>query len=101
MKGSRISKQARIPSHFDTTTYKTERSAVAVLMHWMREIIEQQNLDLGLPDVDTSGADRKSPDTVIYESRRSQNVLCVIEAKPPYFDVFDEADLKRPAWEKA
>jgi len=101
MKGSRISKQARIPSHFDTTAYKTERSAVAVLMHWMREIIEQQNLDLGLPDVDTSGADRKSPDTVIYESRRSQNVLCLIEAKLPYFDVFDEPELKRPAWEKA
>jgi type I restriction-modification system DNA methylase subunit len=93
--------QVRIPSPFDTTASKTERSAVAVFMHWMREIIEQKNLDLGLPDVDTSGADRKSPDIVIYESRRSQNVLCVIEAKQPYFDVFDEADLKRPAWEKA
>jgi len=70
-------------------------------MHWMREIIEQKNLGLGLPDVDTSGADRKSPDIVIYESRRSQNVLCVVEAKLPYFDVFDEPELKRPAWEKA
>jgi len=93
--------QVRIPSPFEATATKTERSAVAVLMHWMREIIEQKNLDLGLPDVDTSGADRKSPDIVIYESRRSQNVLCVIEAKQPYFDVFDEPELKRPAWEKA
>ncbi|OGN96554.1 MAG: hypothetical protein A2Z77_00890 [Chloroflexi bacterium RBG_13_51_36] len=93
--------QVRIPSPFDTTASKTERSAVAVLMHWMRQIIEKENLDLGLPDVDTSGADRKSPDTIIYESRRSQNVLCVIEAKPPYYDVLDYEQLKKPAWEKA
>ena len=94
-------KLTRIPSPYDATSWKTERSAVAVLMHWMREIIEQKNLDLGLPDVDTSGADRKSPDIIICESRRSQNVLCVIEAKHPYFDVFDYEELKKPAWEKA
>ena len=94
-------KLTRIPSPYDATSWKTERSAVAVLMHWMREIIEQKKLDLGLPDVDTSGADRKSPDIIIYESRRSQNVLCVIEAKHPYFNVFDYENLKKPAWEKA
>ena len=94
-------KLTRIPSPYDATSWKTERSAVAVLMHWMREIIERQNLDLGLPDVDTSGADRKSPDILIYESRRSQNVVCVIEAKHPYFDVFDYENLRKPAWEKA
>jgi hypothetical protein len=93
--------QVKIPSPFEATATKTERSAVAVLMHWMRQIIERESLDLGLPDVDTSGADRKSPDTVIYESRRSQNVLCVIEAKPPYYDVLDYEQLKKPAWEKA
>jgi len=93
--------QVRIPSPFDATASKTERTAVAILMHWMRQIIERENLDLGLPDVDTSGADRKSPDTVIYESRRSQNVLCVIEAKPPYYDVLDYEQLKKPAWDKA
>lgn len=93
--------QVKIPSPFEATATKTERSAVAVLMHWMRQIIERENIDLGLPDVDTSGADRKSPDTVIYESRRSQNVLCVIEAKPPYYDVLDYEQLKKPAWDKA
>ncbi len=93
--------QVKIPSPFEATATKTERSAVAVLMHWMRQIMEKKNLDLGLPDVDTSGADRKSPDTVIYESRRSQNVLCVIEAKPPYYDALDEEELKKPAWNKA
>ena len=94
-------KRRRISSPYETTAYKTERSAVAVLMHWMREIIEQKQLDLGLPDVDTSGTDRKSPDIIICESRRSQNVLCVIEAKHPYFDVFDYENLRKPAWGKA
>ncbi len=88
-------------SAFDVDVHKTERTAVAVLMHWMREIIERKHLDLGLPDVETSGTDRKMPDTVIYESRRGQNILCVIEAKPPYYDAFDEKDLKEPAREKA
>jgi hypothetical protein len=94
-------KRPRVPSPFDTTATKTERSAVAVLMHWMRQIIETENIDLGLPDVDTSGADRKSPDTVINETRRSQNVLCVIEAKPPYYDVLNQRELINPAREKA
>ncbi len=94
-------KLTRIPSPYDATSWKTERSAVAVLMHWMREIIEQKQIDLGLPDVDTSGTDRKSPDIIICESRRSQDVLCVIEAKHPYFDVFDYENLRKPAWEKA
>jgi len=88
-------------SVFDASARKTERTAVAVLMHWMRELLERKNLDLGLPDVETSGTDRKMPDTVIYESRRSQNILCVVEAKPPYYDVFDEKGLKEPAREKA
>src|SRR4030043_51944 len=91
----------RIPSPYETTTWKVERSAAAVLMHWMRDIIEKKGLELGLPDVDTSGTDRKSPDLVIYESRRSQNVLCVIEAKPPFYSVFNEEALKEPARLKA
>ena len=88
-------------SVFDRSVHKTERSGVAILMHWMREIIERKNLDLGLPDVETSGDDRKMPDAVIYESRGSRKVLCVIEAKPPYYDVFDEKELKEPARQKA
>jgi type I restriction-modification system DNA methylase subunit len=84
-------KSARSINAIEMKTHKTERSGVAVLMHWMREIIERKQLDLGMPDVETGAADRKMPDAVIYESRRSQNVLCVIEAKPPYYyDVFYE-----------
>lgn len=99
--GNLKGKPTNSPSPFDLTTRKTERTAVAVLMHWMREIIQKKGLDLGMPDVETSGKDRKMPDTVIYESQRSQNILCVIEAKPPYYDVFDEKELKEPARKKA
>ncbi|MDI6776394.1 MAG: N-6 DNA methylase [Syntrophales bacterium] len=101
MKSKIKAKSTKIPSPFGMIAHKTERTAVAILMHWMREIIERKNLDLGLPDVETSGDDRKMPDTVIYESRGSQNILCVLEAKPPYHDVFDEKELKWPAREKA
>jgi type I restriction-modification system DNA methylase subunit len=66
----------------------------------MREIIDRKNLDLGMPDVETSSGDGKMPDTVIYESRRSQSVLCVIEAKKPDCDVFEET-LKDEARKKA
>ena len=79
---------------------KTERSAAAVLMHWMRGIIEEKQLDLGLPDVETIGKDGKLPDLVIYESRRSKNVLCLIEAKPPHWDVFSQ-ELRETARGKA
>lgn len=101
MKGKIRITSTKITSPFDTTVIKTERTAVAVLMHWMRDIIQKKSLSLGMPDVETSGADRKMPDTVIYESPRSQSVLCVIEAKPPYYDVFDEKELKEPARKKA
>ena len=102
MKRSKIKdKDTKISSPFDTKARKTERTAVAILMSWMRNIIENKNLDLGLPDVEISTPGRRYPDLVIYETRRSQKVLCVIEAKPPHYDVFDEKELKEPARKKA
>jgi len=101
MKSKIKGKSARIPSPFEKTAHKTERTGVAILMHWMREIIKNKNLSLGLPDVETIGADGKYPDLLIYESLKSKNILCIIEAKPPYFDVFDEKELKEPARKKA
>lgn len=91
----------KAPSKKGVITHKTERSGAAVLMHWMRQIIDDKDIDLGMPDVETGAADRKMPDIIIYESRRSNNVLCVIEAKPPHFDVFNEEELKEPARRKA
>jgi len=102
MKKSKIKgKSTKLPTPFEITVHKTERTAASILMHWMRQIIEEENLNLGMPDVETIGADEKMPDIVIYESRKSQKVLCVIEAKPPYYDVFDEKGLKEPARQKA
>jgi len=101
MKRTKISSKSRIPSPFDITVHKTERAAVGIVMHWMREIIDKTNLPFGMPDVDTTAIDRKSPDIVIYERPGSQKALCVIEFKQPYFDVFNENELKEPARRKA
>jgi len=101
MKSKIKEKGTKVPSPFETISHKTERTAVAILMYWMREIIKSKRLDLGLPDIEIIGTDRKMPDAVIYESRKSQNILCVIEAKPPYYDIFDEQELKEPARKKA
>ncbi len=101
-KKSKISgRSSKIPGAFETVSHKTERTGVGVLMHWMRELIKNDNIDLGLPDVETSAKDRKMPDLIINESRRSRQAICVIEAKLPYFDVFNEEELKEPARYKA
>jgi hypothetical protein len=78
----------------------TERAGVAVFAAWMREIIGDENFDLGAPDVDTSGDDRKSPDLVVYSTARTEKVLCLIEFKLPDQDASDE-ELKQTAFEKA
>ena len=101
MKKTKITDKSTVPSPFDTTIHKTERTSVAIAMHWMREIVAKQNLPIGMPDVDTTAMDRKSPDIVIYERPTSQKALCVIEFKQPYFDVFNEKELKEPARKKA
>ncbi|MBI4333616.1 MAG: SAM-dependent DNA methyltransferase [Chloroflexi bacterium] len=98
---TKVSSKAKIPSPFEAVGHKTEWTATAILMHWMRGIIQKRSLALGMPDVETIGADKKKPDLVIYESPSSDKVLCLIEAKPPYYDVFSEEELKEPAREKA
>ena len=106
MKNKKLGKIAsgtkiRISSPFDISSHKTERSGVAVLMHWMRDIIEKNNIDIGLPDVETGASDTKFPDAVIYKTRRSKDIICAMEFKLPQFDLFNEAELKEPAWKKA
>ncbi len=100
MKGKIKGKATRMPNPFDESVSKTERTAVATLMYWMRQIIENNKLSLGLPDVETKGTDNKMPDMVIYESPRSKRVLLVLEAKPPYYDIFNQ-NLKEDALKKA
>lgn len=90
-----------IPNPFEISAHKTERSGAAVVMHWMRDIIEEKNIDLGLPDVETGGKDNLFPDAIIYESRRSKDVICVMEFKPPHWDPLNYDDPKEPARKKA
>jgi len=93
--------KSSISSSFEPSVRKTERTATALLMHWMRNSIEEKDIDIGPPDVETISDDLKMPDIVLYTSRRSKDALCVMEAKQPYFDVFNENELKEPARKKA
>ena len=93
-------KPERISSPFDTSSHKTERTANQKIVEWINQIIRDRNLPIGIAEQETVGADRKQPDVVIYESPKSERVLCLIELKPPYFSPFDEKELKTPAKEK-
>jgi len=95
-----MSARTRSAKATEESKHMNEQSAVAVMMHWMRQIIEQNQYDLGLPNVETTDADHKRPDMVIYESARSRQVLCLIEAKLPDYDVYD-SELKEIARRKA
>lgn len=91
----------RVPSPFDPTVHKTERTANQKMVEWINRIIREKDLDLGLAEQETTAADGKQPDIVILERPTSSKALCVIELKRPYFDPFDEKELKEPAREKA
>jgi len=93
-------KDTRSPNPFDHTIHKTEMTVVSLLCGWMKEINHEKCLDFGIPEVETTSSDGKRPDAVIFETERSDKPVCIIEAKRPYFDVFDE-DLKDKARNKA
>lgn len=102
MSGSRFSRQARIPSPFDTAIHKTEWTCAAKLAEWMNDIISSTGLPFGQAEVETTQErDRKRVDIILFDSRASQRVACVIETKQPYFDPFDENELKEPTRSKA
>ncbi|MEW6002215.1 MAG: hypothetical protein AB1638_06150 [Nitrospirota bacterium] len=89
-------KPIKVTSPFDTTIYKTERTANQKFVEWINQIIKERNLPLGIAEQETVGTDRKQPDIVIFESQKSERVLCLIELKP-YFSTLDEKELKKPA----
>ncbi|MBM4141797.1 MAG: hypothetical protein FJ242_10040, partial [Nitrospira sp.] len=102
MKKSKLTERPiKVSSPFDTTIHKTERTANQKFVEWINQIIKERNLPLGIAEQETVGADKKQPDIVIFESLKSERVLCLVELKPPYFSPFDEKELKKPAWEKA
>lgn len=96
-----ISKPIKVSSPFDSTSLKTERTCVAKIAEWINRIIDDKALPLGKAEVETRGADDKYPDIVLYESPHSTDSLLVAEFKRPFFDPYDEAELKEPARKKA
>jgi type I restriction-modification system DNA methylase subunit len=102
VKKSELRGKTRIPSPFGTTIHKTEWTCAAKAAEWMNEIIKDKTLPLGQAEVETTQeGNRKRVDILLFERPTSQNVLCVIETKQPYFDPFDEEELKEPARKKA
>ncbi|MEW6327061.1 MAG: N-6 DNA methylase [Thermodesulfobacteriota bacterium] len=92
----------RLSNPYEKIAHKTERTNNQKLVQWMNEIIQEKRLSLGLVEQETSGADRKQPDIVIKKRPGSEEILCVIELKPPAFlDPFSEAELVGPARTKA
>jgi type I restriction-modification system DNA methylase subunit len=102
MRKSELRGKTRIPSPFSTAIHKTEWTCAAKVAEWMNVIIKDKNLPLGQAEVETTQeGDRKRVDIILFESPGSENVVCVIETKQPYFDPFDEDELKEPARKKA
>jgi len=95
-------RKARLPSPFDITIHKNEWTCAAKLAEWLNDITKDKDIPFGKAEVETTKeGDRKRVDIVIFESTASNKILCVIEMKQPYFDPFDENELKEPAREKA
>jgi len=103
MKKSKIKgKNSRIPSPFDSTIHKTEWTCAAKIAEWINTIVKEKDLSFGEAEVETTAeGDRKRVDIILTESPESMKALCVIEMKQPYFDPFDEKELKEPARKKA
>jgi hypothetical protein len=81
-------KPIRVASPFDSTSRKTERTANQKLVELINQIVKEKNLSIGITEQEPVGADRKQPDIIIFESPKSEKVLCLIELKPPYFSLF-------------
>lgn len=91
----------KIPNPFEKFDHHTEWSVVIVVIGWMNEIIKELNLSVGPVSGEKRGIDGKRADILIYKSPQSNKVICILEFKPPYFDPFNENELKEPARLKA
>lgn len=96
------SKNRRISSPFDITSHKTEWTCSAKIAEWINKIVDENHLGLGKAEVETkTKTSGKRPDIILFETPASERVLCIIETKQPYYDVFNEEELKIPARDKA
>lgn len=95
-------KTTGLSSPFDTTSHKTEWTCAAKITEWINRIVEDNHLGLGKAEVETKTKQSgKRPDIILFETPTSERVLCVMETKQPYYDVFNEEELKIPARDKA
>ena len=89
-----------MPDAFNTDSHKTEWTCAAKLAEWINEIAKDKKIPIGSAEVETKTKDSgKRSDIVIYETPKNVSVLCVIECKQPYWDVFNE-ELKDDARNK-
>lgn len=83
--------KSSLPNAFDSGSHKTEWTCAAKLAEWINEIARDKKIPIGIAEVETKTFDsRKRSDIVIYETPQHAAVLCVIECKQPFWDVFNE-----------
>ncbi|MCK4504213.1 MAG: SAM-dependent DNA methyltransferase [Candidatus Aegiribacteria sp.] len=97
LKGKRIQN----PDAYDSEAHNTEWTCAARIAEWINNIVEEKNLGFGEAKVEMmSRLSKKRCDIRFTETKRSQKTLCIIEAKRPRLDVFNE-ELKTDARNKA
>ena len=98
---SRIkNKKISLPDAFDSESHKTEWTCAAKIAGWINEISKDKDIPIGIAEVETkTKVSGKRADIIIYKTPRNASVLCVIECKQPFWDVFNE-ELKEDARNK-
>jgi len=98
---SRIrNKKSSLPDAFNSESHKTEWTCAAKLAGWINEIVKEKYIPIGVAEVETKTKESgKRSDIIIYETPKNVSVLCVIECKQPFWDVFNE-ELKEDARNK-
>ncbi|MDI6733479.1 MAG: N-6 DNA methylase [Planctomycetota bacterium] len=92
----------RTPNPIEISIQKTEWTATTKITEWFNTIIQAKNLPIGIAEAETKlRGDKSRPDIVISRSRESEDTICLLEFKPPYFEPDDEDNLKEPARKKA
>ncbi len=90
------------PNPLNNTPHKTEWTCAAKIAEWINTIVKAKALTFGEAEVETTTeGERKRVDITLMDSPMSEKTLCVIEMKRPYFDPFEEKELKEPARKKA
>lgn len=103
MKKSKLIKSAsRTPNPVEDYVHRSEWTAAAKIMAWINEIIKEKNFPIGVAEVETiMPGTRKRPDIIIHKGGQSEEIICLMEFKLPYFEPDDEENLKEPARKKA